>query len=172
MAAKTHLTSSHKPGRADSFGSVSQAALDEVVLIELLENQRRLYERLAALSLAQEAEILGGHMEAVLGVLGQRQGLIDELGEIHQQLEPYRRCWEAFWSGLSQASRDRAGTLVAQSGELLSAIIERDERHRQRLQESRSQVGGELGKLSAGGVAMQAYAARATAESRFTDRKG
>jgi len=142
-------------------------------LIALLRRQRDAYEQLRGLSGQQGPLIDEGSAEALLGVLSQRQRLVDTLAGLNRGIEPYRMQWSQFLEGLVEDDREQIGGLVRDVEGLLSGIIEQDERDRRRLEASKQVVGKELGRVAHSSAAMNAYkVSTASSGARFTDRQG
>ena len=141
-------------------------------VVGLFEEQLDLYQRLRDLGTEQGRQIHGGSVQTLLGVLSERQKLIDQLTQIEQQLAPIRKQWDQLRATLSDADRARIRDLVRQIEDILSAIIKQDEQDRQELSQARSQIGEELGRLSHTSTALQAYQTRPATDNRFTNRQG
>jgi hypothetical protein len=146
-------------------------------LLLLLQRQRDLYTQLRGLSADQSDHVQRGSAEALLGILAQRQRLIDELAAINEELGPYRQSWGRVWQQVPQAQQPQVNALLAELDGLLKGIIDQDERDRRQLQAAKQQVGHELKKMSAGNNAVGAYNRRtagvayAATNPRFTDNK-
>jgi hypothetical protein len=150
-------------------------------LISLLERQRRLYLQLRTLSDQQGPLVAEAEPEPLLGLLSQRQKLIDDLSVVNTDIEPYRQRWDDLWAELAESDRARVGGLVKEVQGLLEAIINQDERDRHVLQNAKTRVAGELRTLGRAGQAINAdrTAPRAaaptgigTGNNRFTNQKG
>ncbi|MEX0744253.1 MAG: flagellar export chaperone FlgN [Phycisphaeraceae bacterium] len=143
-------------------------------LVEKLTQQRDRYEQLKQLASRQAALIEQGETEQLLGVLAQRQQLVDELGRLSTEIAPYRERWGELSAALSEADRQRVNGLIESVERLLEQIIEQDDRDRQQLQAARDQVGNEVKQTHHAGRAMNAYRAVPAAGpgARFTDRRG
>lgn len=142
-------------------------------LIRLLTQQRDLYVQLKSLSDQQAALIAGGETERLLGLLAQRQRMVDALTRLNRDLAGYRKQMPDLQADLPLADRERVRALMDEVDELLHAIIEQDDRDRRQLQAAQKQVGAQLSHAARGGAAMQAYrAAPRSVDPRFTDRQG
>ncbi|MEE9404156.1 MAG: flagellar export chaperone FlgN [Algisphaera sp.] len=144
-------------------------------LVGLLTRQRDLYQELSGLSARQQELIDTGRTEALLGVLTQRQALIDQLTTCNQEVAPLRSRLSDIAAGASESVRVMIRERVDQVQSLLQKIIERDEADRVRLEASRSRVGDEMKRVNAAPAAVNAYRASASAASvggRFTDARG
>ena len=160
------------------------ATHDVATLTSLLEGQGQLYQQLAQLG-GQQSQIIASDLgsadsadadapEQLLRLLAQRQQLIDQIAETHEQLAPYRADWSALWQALSDQERCRIGSLVDQVEQLLAGIIKQDDQDRQKLQQAQSRAGAELKQLAAAGNAANAYKPTPSAEqvNRFTNQQG
>ena len=143
-------------------------------LTELLEQQVRLFEDLAALTVRQTRLVNDGEAESLLGLLAQRQELIDRLESVNGELEPYRSRWPQLWPDLDESDKQRIGPLVQQAQQLLEQIMQSDDRDRKLLEAAKPQVAAELERLSHTRAARRSYqGAGSPADSnRFTNQHG
>ncbi|MEX0655183.1 MAG: flagellar export chaperone FlgN [Phycisphaeraceae bacterium] len=142
-------------------------------LVAKLTRQRDCYQQLKQLADRQATLIAEGETEQLLGVLAQRQQLVDELGRLSDDITPYRERWAQLSTSLGEDDRQRVNGLIEEVEALLEAIIAQDDRDRQQLQTAREQVGKQLKQTSHAGKAVSAYRTAPTgASARFTDRKG
>lgn len=138
-----------------------------------MKRQRDIYEQLHHLGNQQSDLIETGATEALLGLLSQRQKLVDELTAVHGDLEPYRNDWQRFWDGLTEPHQQEVGALIKRVEELLGSIIEKDDQARQHLEQAKGMVSGQLDQTAHAGVAVRAYKSPAvTGNNRLTDRQG
>lgn len=126
-------------------------------LFALLEKQRALYQSLSELSRQQAGTIAEGRADALLAILAARQKLIDQIGMLNADLDPFRQRWDAILAALPAGERARAGDLVKQVQQLLGQIVEQDERDRNALTVARNRVQTELQKMNNVGGAINAY---------------
>ncbi len=142
-------------------------------LLGLLTRQRDLYTELGALASQQASLIADGKTEALLTVLSKRQCLIEELGQINDNIGPYRGRIPEIAEALPEASREKLRDLVDQVQALLKSIIEQDEQDRMKLEQAKAHVGGQLASNARTGMAINAYKQRpVAAAARFTDKAG
>jgi hypothetical protein len=145
-------------------------------LIDLLEQEKVIYEQLGRLGHEQSSVVDRGDTESLLILLGQRQTMIDQLVEINGQLEPYKQRWPELWAELDPSTQQEIRQLMDQVQGLLDGILEQDERDRAALTDRRQQVADELGKINKGTALNRAYAGAAgpasTPDPRYTDRTG
>jgi len=147
---------------------------DEVdSLLSLLGEQVELLVSLRALTQEQARLVDDEQSHDLLGVLGQRQQLINQLDTLNVDLGPFCARWSVWWQTLDSASRQRITPVVQQTQQLLAAIIEADERDREKLQAAQGRIAAELGRVHHTGAARKAYHAAAPGHSnRFTDQRG
>lgn len=151
----------------------TSAELDADGLLDLLRRQRDLYDQLDALSAGQLQLIEQGTTEALLSLLAERQGVVDQLGAINAQLAPARDRWEQWSANLSDEDRDEVRALLGHVDACIKAIVHRDDEAQRQLTQAQQTVGAELRQVTATGTALGAYhAAPQRNDARFTDRKG
>lgn len=126
-------------------------------LLELLEQQRRVYHQLHELSRRQGDLVQAGDAETLLSLLASRQGLIDELARLNERLEPYKRDWGMKWGGVDEMTRHRVHDAIGQVHHLLEAIMKQDDADRAALSRQRGEVAGQLGQVSRGAAMNKAY---------------
>lgn len=143
-------------------------------LMDLLTRQRDLYLRLKGLSDQQASFIDAGDTEQLLGILSQRQALVDALGRINGDLTPYRESWSEVSDRLPEARRGEVHGLLDEVESLLAGILAQDEAAGKRLAEAQQKIGGELTQAARTGSAIRAYghAPAARGGARFADHRG
>ncbi len=143
-------------------------------LIELLEEQRSIYQQLAQLSDEQSNLVAAGDAEALLSLLSHRQALIDRLVDVNGRVEPFKQQWPSLWSELDEDSRQHIRERIDDVKALLDQIVDQDERDRVALASHRNSVSRQLEHLNRGAAVNRAYgpSPAAPAESRFTDQQG
>lgn len=141
-------------------------------LLDLLQQQCRLYELLIALGTRQRQVIDQGDTQSLLELLDQRQSLIDQLVTINAQLEPYKQDWPQRWALLDIECQDHVRDRMDQMQQLLDAILEADQTDRSTLTARRQAAAQGLGRLQQGSQVNRAYASSTPPSPRFTDRTG
>ncbi len=141
-------------------------------LIALLTRQHDLYLQLKRLSDDQMGHIAEGRTDALLGVLSQRQAVIESLGRVSADLTPFRQDWEQHTGRLPDGDRRRARELIAEVDAMLADILRQDEKARASLQEAQRKVGEELQQTAHAGGALNAYKVAARPAPRFADQQG
>lgn len=147
--------------------------VDVLKLVQLLTQQRDLYQQLKALSDQQATLIHEGQTDHLLSLLAQRQRLVDALTRLNQDLTEKRRAIPDLQEALEPLQRERIHKIMDEVDGLLHAIIEQDDRDRRELEAARGHVGAQLNQVHRGGAAAHAYRGEPAATSaRFTDRQG
>ena len=98
---------------------------DGVRLAMLLERQRSLFTQLDALSARQNGLIVAEDTDRLLGVLAERQRLVDQIAATSTELEPLRGRWESLLVELTPVQRDRVRACVSAVSEMAGAIAAR-----------------------------------------------
>ena len=141
--------------------------------LDLLRRQRDLYDQLDAMSTGQLDLIEQGTTEALLSLLAERQGVVDQLGQITAALSPVRERWDQWSADLSEPDRDEVRGLLEHVDDRIRVIVERDDEAQRRLTSAKQSVGRELRQMTASSTAIGAYqSAPKSTDPRFTDRKG
>lgn len=157
--------------------SISAPADDARELIDALSRQRALYEQLQTLGGRQSALIAEGATEQLLGLLGERQRLVDQLADLSSGVAPLRERWPRIAAQLDTAQRTRIDDLLEQVEALLADILKQDEADRRQLQDAKQRIAGDLQRGQRGGQAMAAYRSTygkpgGSVAPRFTDNRG
>ncbi len=146
---------------------------DTAEFIELLQQQRGLYERVEQAAERQAGLIAAGDTQGLLKVLEERKKLIDALGTVNQKLIPHREAWSRAVDDAPEADRVQVKGLLGQTQELLTRILRSDENDRKHLEERFGRLGQQVEKTQRAGQAAQAYGGRARPGiARYTDQKG
>lgn len=150
----------------------------------LLEEQQAAYARLDALSRAQHAHVLAGDADAALEILGERQGIVERLRVIGEDMAPLADRRAELAARLTPADRTRLDDLLAGIERLSESVRERDALDRAELERQRLMVARELTGMARGRGAVAAYTGRPAPSSaagggtpphvapRFQDREG
>ena len=143
-------------------------------LLDQLLQQRDLYRQLKVLSGSQAMCIREGSAEQLLGVLSERQVVIDALSRSNAELAPYRQTWETLSGTVDPEIRERVREVLAEIEGMLNEIVEQDDRDRAELKGVQAQIGMQLNQISKAGRAIRAYGSPNTAPRppAFTDRQG
>lgn len=142
-------------------------------LIETLETQQSLVDRLSELADRQGELIEGGRTDALLGLLSQRQRLIDDFVGAQEEVGRMTDGIDERLDGLPAMVRDRISSLIDEIGRRLTEVMAHDERDQGLLQTRRAGAKEELGSLSTAQVARNAYLGGSRPSgSRYADRRG
>jgi flagellar hook-associated protein FlgK len=135
--------------------------------IELLIQQKELYLKLKMLSDQQREYVASQDAQQLLGLLGARKVLVEQLTQLSQQIAPIREQWRQLQDGLQTDQRDQINQLIDDTQDLLTGIIAADEQDRKDLQAARDSKGVELGKFTHVSAASNAYAANAKVGNNY-----
>lgn len=142
-------------------------------LIELLDQQCRVYAQLDELSAEQGRLVREGDAEPLLNLLGRRQSLVDRLTQLSGRIEPYKQNWPALWAQLDAPTQTKIQGLIDRVQSMLDAIVERDERDRHALSAQRDRVAEQIHVTTRGTAVHKAYGnVGAAAAPRYTDNAG
>ena len=142
-------------------------------LVSLLSRQRDHYQQLKALSDAQQELIATGKAEQLLTVLAERQGHVEALTTLNEQLAPLRSRMTEISESAEDDIRQRLRGLVDEVQGLLESIIHQDEQDKQTLSEGKEKIKQQLNATARVPAALSAYkVASPTNGARFTDRQG
>ena len=158
----------------DAHATTSPAAAE---FARLLRRQRDLYVQLRDLSEQQRTALEEGSTQDLLGVLAQRQSVVDDLSEVSSSLAGHGGPWGEKLQELPESERGELRQAVAEVQRLAEEVMQRDEHDQSQLRSMRQRVGGELRGLHAGHAAANAYRGNATGTPstanrtpRFADR--
>jgi chaperonin cofactor prefoldin len=143
-------------------------------LLDRLIEQRDLYRQLKSLSEVQAQSVREGSAEQLLGVLSERQAVIDALSRSNAELAPYRERWEALSGSADPGMRQGVREVLADIEKMLNEIVEQDDRDRAELKGVQARIGMQLNQVGQAGRAIRAYGSPNTAPKAptFTDRQG
>lgn len=139
----------------------------------IIVQQRDLYLQLDQLSQRQGACIAEDRTQELLGLLGQRQRLIDELGRLNEEMSPFVAQWNELSGSLPEKDRALLRESFDEVSRLVTAIGQRDDADRRALESRKAQVGSEIGGIVNARGAVSAYAGPSgSAGPRYQDREG
>ncbi len=95
-------------------------------MVDLLTEQRGLYERLAALSDSQRELITGQRTEQLLIVLAERQTVLTELERLATRIRPFQSEWPGLRAALPADRVQGVEALLADIQRLLGGILQKD----------------------------------------------
>lgn len=141
-------------------------------LERLFGEQVGLCERLWELAQRQGELVASQQSDAVLGVLAERQVLVDAIVELSSQLEPFRRSWDRVRAGLDAERRERVRVLTERIDELLGLIDARDRADSELLSQRRASATDGLTTVRQGRGALSAYSSGSGVSApRYQDRQ-
>ncbi len=143
---------------------------DATEVLDLLNRQLGLYVKLREMGDDQEKLISQDDPTALLGLLGERQRVVEELAKLDTDMAPLRRDWQTIAPTLPPEARDRATRAFQQARQLLEAIIAADQRDSTLLSTRKDSVGDTLRTIDAGRQACTAYGSAAAPEARYMDQ--
>ncbi len=126
-------------------------------LVRRLEAQLEQCRKLEALCGRQREAVASGNTDALLTVLAERQGAIDELTRIGEEIEPFRARWESVMALVETPVRERMTELVGQIGDAIESVGRQDEADRSLLEQQRASVASELAVVANRRGAVAAY---------------
>lgn len=138
----------------------------------LLDEQCRLCARLEGLSDEQSEHVRAGRTEELLGVLNERQAVLDRVVEINGMLGPFRDRRDAAMSRLAPVDRESLQSRIDRIADAVDRVRRRDDEDRKALESQRRGVADELASLSRLRGAAAAYAGHGAIGPRFHDRRG
>jgi hypothetical protein len=126
-------------------------------MLELLKRQHLYFQELEKLSQSQRMLIKAQQSEDLLHILGQRQKLVAEIGELHLQTAEYRTNWPDIKDILPDHLRTAISELLAQLQTMLNAIIEQDRQDCQELGAAKQQISSEIQQAGRAKAATASY---------------
>ena len=143
---------------------------DAAEVLDLLNRQLGLYVKLREMGERQRSLISQDDPTALLGLLGERQRVVEELAKLDTEMAPLRRDWQTIAPTLPAEARDRASRAFQQARQLLEAIIAADQRDSTLLSTRKDSVGNTLRTIDAGRQACAAYGNAPTPDARYVDQ--
>lgn len=141
----------------------------------MLEEQRTVCLRLDEMSRKQQELVRAGDTASVLTVLGERQGMVDELQRLSAEMEPFRSRRQELLSRVSDADRNGYERLVEEISGLVESVKTRDDQDRVEMEKQRNEVTSELTGMFRGRGAVAAYGGTSkvnVAGASIQDRQG
>lgn len=141
-------------------------------LIEVLDRQQTLADRLSALARQQQTLIDEQRTDDLLSLLAERQSLVDAFIAAQEQFSTLTTDLDQRLDGLAPNEREDVRSRIGAISERLSTIMHTDQQDQQRLQSARSDVLDGLGRLGSTRKAHNAYRTGASNAPRFADQQG
>ena len=127
------------------------------MLVRALSGQRGLYVQLLALARQQSGYVATGETEALMAVLAARSRLIEQVGPLDQELQPFKGRWQEVLDGLAPADRAKVAGLLKEVQQLLGDILAQDEVDKASLQRQKADVSGQIKVTVTGAALARAY---------------
>lgn len=138
----------------------------------LLDEQESLFVRLDALSKRQSGLVRDEATDELLGVLGDRQAVVEALDRVSSALDPFRARWDDVLAEARPEVRERLASKVDELAELAGRIAARDEADRRLIEERRDRLAGELAGMTNVRGAVAAYGSGGgRPPAKFQDRE-
>lgn len=142
-------------------------------LTGLLDEQYELCTALDALSAQQSSATSVGDTDALLRIVGRRQGVVDRVAAINGELAGFRAHQQELFAKLAPNQRDAIVQRVGRIAALVENVRARDDADRAAIERMKTAIADELNALSKAKGAAAAYAANSYANgARFQDRNG
>lgn len=142
-------------------------------LAELLVHQEKLFLRLDALSKRQSLLVQEDRTDELLGVLGERQVIVDSLDEASRAVEPFRARWDQVLASARPEQRERVRRHVERLAEVAANIAARDDADRREIERRRDRLADDLAGVGRRRGAVAAYGpARGRPAAKFQDTEG
>lgn len=142
-------------------------------LVGLLDEHKRLYQALDQLGESQSSLIETDDTDALLGILADRQAVIERLDHGNRRLAPARQDWDRLSPDIGPDERDHIRLLLNEVTELATRVAARDDRDRKLLESRRDEITDEIMSLTRSRKAFAAYGpAGGPVQARFQDREG
>ncbi len=146
-------------------------------LFSMLDRQQTVSVTLMDRCVQQAEYLTSERAGALLTVLEERQGLIEELNELSVGLEPFRNAWPEIWGVLDDAERGEVQEMVRGIQQVVNDVMERDADDQKSLQAEKSRLQEELGSMNTARDSQRAYGRPIhrgvePVTNRFTDRQG
>jgi hypothetical protein len=135
--------------------------MDEDTIIAALAQQLGLYRRLMKLAELQHECVSNGSTEELLGVLGQRREVLEEVGAIEQGVAQARKDWSGYLGALDEARRNRVEELMGETRQILEEITTADRNDAMVLQQRKLDLGRQINRASAARKVNRNYASAA-----------
>ena len=134
--------------------------MDHAQVISAMAEQVEWYRRLAKLAELQHVYVQNEQTEELLGVLAQRQGVLNEVARLEAVVGPARKQWGEYVAGLGD-QKTVAEALMAETRRLLEEITASDRNDALVLQQRKLNLGRQIHQASAARQVNNRYAAAA-----------
>lgn len=127
-------------------------------VLTALGQQVQFYGQLLKLAETQHQFVQQGNFEELLGVLQQRQGVLDQITPLERVTSAAKRRWNEFVAGLDAGQRESAEVLMNETRVLLEAITTADRNDTLVLQQRKLNVSQQLTQAAGAAKVNQSYA--------------
>jgi hypothetical protein len=134
-------------------------SIDPVIMA--LGQQVEWYRRLAKLAVQQHELVQRGQVEELLGLLGQRQQVLEQVQHLEAVIGPAKRGWGEYVAGLTDGDRAKAEGMLAETRRLLEEITTSDRNDAIVLQQRKLDLGRQISQANAARQVNTRYAAAA-----------
>lgn len=141
-------------------------------LIDLLLRQQQVVGKLLDLAKYQGQLIESKSTDPLLGLLSQRQKLIDEFTRMQGALTRLTEGREDQLRELDSQTRERIQSLIDEIGAALNQVMAKDDEDRKVLEDARGKVQEELAATGLAQKARSAYRGAGFVGSQFADQQG
>ncbi|MEO0511694.1 MAG: hypothetical protein AAF108_02205 [Planctomycetota bacterium] len=140
--------------------------------LTLVREQDALYAALEGLCARQRDAIEAGQTDELLAVLGERQGVIDEIVSVGEALGPLSAEWDRLVAEMPAEARGETQTLLGRIEGRMRSIAEHDEADQSSLRRHRETLSGVSAKARRTSGAVRAYGGSKPARGpRYEDRR-
>jgi hypothetical protein len=141
-------------------------------LESILTEHESLYERLDALSERQSTLIDEEKTDELLGVLAERQRVVDRLLAVGEDLKPFQPRWDELMAAVDTGRRETLRTKVQFIQHAAQRVSERDDHDRARLAAQRKSLAEEIAGVNKSRAGINAYGNKQAPTPRYQDRQG
>ncbi len=141
-------------------------------LIDLLERQRSMVDRLAELARQQSSLVERGETEALLSLLAERQRIIDDFVATQDDLAPLSQGLQERLSAVAAQDRRRVGALIDRINDALADVMRCDDHDQRTMQAERDRIREDLAGVGTSKQARRAYLGARAVNNRFADQQG
>ncbi len=141
-------------------------------LIDLLERQRSMVDRLAELARRQSSLVERGETEALLSLLAERQRIIDDFVATQDDLAPLSQGLQERLSAVAAQDRRRVGALIDRINDALADVMRCDDQDQRTMRAERDRIREDLAGVGTSKQARRAYLGARAVNNRFADQQG
>jgi len=140
-------------------------------LKELLLAERQLYGQLREMTLHQQSCVERGDQNGLLSAVGEKQGVIDQLGQLEEELKGVKSDWQAARKTFEPVLLAELEEIIGQIGESIKGLLELEDECRRHLEDRRQEMLDRMKTVRNGKAAAKGYSPGSAGGSRFFDRK-